>query len=126
MKKHLLTLCLIIPFLGFSQKQKVEWLEKERFSIQFRTGAVYDHYAENNDLHSPDLSSNYENELTLNSTASIYYGLKPNLSLGLDIGHGKIYGENDLLFYEGDFEELNFNVKLNFLTFKKVELYGRY
>lgn len=123
MKKYLLTLCLIIPFIGFSQK--VEWLEKERFSIQFRTGAVYDHYSENNDLHSPDLSSNYENELTLNSTASIYYNLKSNLSLGLDIGHGKIYGENDLLFYEGDFEEFNFNVKLNFLSFKKVELYGR-
>ena len=123
MKKRLLTLCLIIPFIGFSQK--VEWLEKERFSIQFRTGAVYDHYVENNDIHSPDLSSNYENELTLNSTASIYYSLNPKLSLGLDIGHGKIYGENDLLFYEGDFEELNFNVKLNFLTFKKVELFGR-
>ncbi|MEJ6793869.1 MAG: OmpA family protein [Flavobacteriales bacterium] len=28
-------------------------------------------------------------------------------------------------YYQGDFEELNFNAKLNFLTYKKLELYGR-
>lgn len=123
MKKLVLTLCLIIPFIGFSQK--LEWIEKDKFSVQFRTGAVYDHYSENNDLNSPDLSSNYENDITLNSTLSLYYNVNPKLSFGLDIGHGKIYGENDLLSYEGDFEELNFNVKLNFLTFKKVKLFGR-
>ena len=123
MKKLVLTLCLIIPFIGFSQK--VEWLEKERFNVQFRTGTVYDHYAQNKDANSPDLSSNYENEITLNSTLSLYYNINSKLSFGLDIGHGKIYGENDLHYYQGDFEELNFNAKLNFLTYKKLELYAR-
>jgi hypothetical protein len=87
MKKLVLTLCLIIPFIGFSQK--LEWIEKDKFSVQFRTGAVYDHYSENNDLNSPDLSSNYENDITLNSTLSLYYNVNPKLSFGLDIGHGK-------------------------------------
>jgi outer membrane protein OmpA-like peptidoglycan-associated protein len=123
MKKLVLTLCLIIPFIGFSQK--VKWLEKERFNVQFRLGSVYDHYAQNKDAHSPDLSSNYENDITLNSSASLYYTLSSNLSLGIDIGHGKIYGENELQYYQGDFEELNFNAKLNFLTYNKLELYGR-
>ena len=123
MKKLVLTLCLIIPFIEFSQK--VEWLEKQRFNVQFRTGSVYDHYAQNKDANSPDLCSNYENDISLNSTLSLYYNINPKLSFGLDIGHGKIYGENDLQYYQGDFEELNFNAKLNFLTYKKLELYGR-
>jgi len=123
MKKLVLTLCLIIPFIGFSQK--VECLEKERFNVQFRTWAVYDHYAQNKDANSNDLSSNYENEITLNSTLSLYYNINPKLSFGLDIGRGKIYGENDLQYYQGDFDEQNFNAKLNFLTYKKLELYVR-
>jgi outer membrane protein OmpA-like peptidoglycan-associated protein len=123
MKKHILILFLIIPFIGFSQN--VKWIDKEKFDFQFKVGTVYDHYSENNDNHSPDLSSNYENDYRLNTSAALYYNVNPNFSLGLEIGHGKIYGENDLLFYEGDFEELNFNAKLNFLKYKKIEVYGR-
>lgn len=59
MKKHLLALCLLIPFLGFSQKTSL--LEKNKLSLEFRLGAVYDHYVKTDDSFSTDLSSNYEN-----------------------------------------------------------------
>lgn len=123
MKKHLLALCLLIPFLGFSQKTSL--LEKNKLSLEFRLGAVYDHYVKTDDSFSTDLSSNYENDFKPNSILGLYYNINKNLSLGIDLGHGKIYGENDFHYYEGDFEELNFNAKLNFLKIKKIELYGR-
>lgn len=126
MKKQLLILCIIIPFLGFSQKtENIKFLEKDKLSIQFRVGAVFDHYVENYDTYSHDLSSNYENDLTPNTVIGLYYNLNKNFSLGIDLGHGKIYGENDFHFYEGDFEELNFNIKLNLLAYKNIEMYGR-
>lgn len=123
MKKHLLALCLLIPFLGFSQKTSL--LEKNKLSLEFRLGAVYDHYVKTDDSFSTDLSSNYENDFKPNSILGLYYNINKNLSLGIDLGHGKIYGENDFHYYEGDFEELNFNAKLNFLKIKQLELYGR-
>ena len=107
MKKHLLALCLLIPFLGFSQKTSL--LEKNKLSLEFRLGAVYDHYVKTDDSFSTDLSSNYENDFKPNSILGLYYNINKNLSLGIDLGHGKIYGENDFHYYEGDFEELNFN-----------------
>jgi hypothetical protein len=122
MKKHLLTLCLIIPFIGFSQK--VDWIEKERFSLQLKVGTTYDHYSNNFDLQNPDLSSNYTNDLKFNSVANVYYKLIPTLSLGLGVGQGEIYGENNSLYYEGEFEELNFDAKLNILSYKDIILYG--
>ncbi len=123
MKRNLLALCLLIPFLGFSQKTSL--LEKNKLSLEFRLGAVYDHYVKTDDSFSTDLSSNYENDFKPNSILGLYYNINKNLSLGIDLGHGKIYGENDFHYYEGDFEELNFNAKLNFLKIKQLELYGR-
>ena len=123
MKRNLLALCLLIPFLGFSQKTSL--LEKNKLSLEFRLGAVYDHYVKTNYSFSTDLSSNYENDFKPNSILGLYYNINKNLSLGIDLGHGKIYGENDFHYYEGDFEELNFNAKLNFLKIKQLELYGR-
>ncbi|MGC6428212.1 MAG: OmpA family protein [Flavobacteriales bacterium] len=125
MKKHYYTMCmLLLPFIAYTQNQ-LTFIDKEKFSVGLNVGSVYDHYADNGIESFTNFSSNYEDDLSLGFSASLYYDLTPNFSLGIDAGFADIYGDNNEAYYYGEFKDFNFTTKLNFLRYRNIELYGR-
>ena len=138
MKKFILFLFLI-PLISIAQSDssKYNFFDKQSFknifnsieiinphklSVGLKTGVVYDvDFSELDiDQWSTDLKGNSAKSIPFSFLLNLDYHVSSSLYLGFNFGGGNIYGENDVMYHNGDFFQYNFTSQLNILSIKDV------
>jgi outer membrane protein OmpA-like peptidoglycan-associated protein len=128
MKKIIITLFSVLPFLALSQSMfSPGMVESGKLSVGFSYGSVYDIDLPKFDIdpNSPDVSSG-QKDARYSYLASLNYEVSPSLSIGANWGRGSIFGANDVVEYVGEYSQYNLSTKLNLFKLNdKFITYGR-
>jgi len=115
--KKLATLFLgLLPIVASAQLLKDPTIiDLDRFSLGVDLGGVFDrdfsYYDE--DTWSPDMSSDASEDLKLSKRASLNYNVTENFLMGFSYAHAEVYGDNEIAFYNGEFNQINAHIRVN-------------
>ena len=100
----------------------IEIINPHKLSVGLKTGVVYDvDFSELDiDQWSTDLKGNSANSIPFSFLLNLDYHVSSSLHLGFNFGGGNIYGENDVMYHNGNFYQYNFTSQLNILSIKDV------
>lgn len=129
MKKIIITLFSVLPFLALSQNMSKAMVDSGKLSLGFSYGSVYDIFYPKYDIdpNSPDVSSVKQKDASYSYLASLNYEVSPSLSIGANWGRGSIFGANDVVEYTGEYSQYNLSTKLNLFKLNdKITPYGRF
>jgi outer membrane protein OmpA-like peptidoglycan-associated protein len=128
MKKIIITLLSVLPLFAVSQNLfNPGLLESGKLSVGFNYGTVYDIDFPKYDIdpNSPDLSSSF-GDASFSFLTSLNYSVTPSFSVGANWGMGSIYGENNVVYYNGEYSQYNLSTRLNLFKLNdKLLTYGR-
>ena len=138
MKKYIILLFLL-PILSTAQvdsnrynlfdklylkeiSNSIKLINPDKLSIGLKIGSVYDVDFSNLDIDqwSTDLSGSSSGSIPYSYLISLDYDVSSSLSIGVNYGKGHIYGENDIMYYNGDFSQYNLSSRLNMFTIKDI------
>lgn len=115
--KQLATLLVgLMPVVASAQfLQDPDIIDLDRFSVGLDVGAVFDrdfsYYDE--DTWSPDMSSDQNDSFKYSKRLSLNYNVSENFIMGFSYAQGDIYGDNEVAFYNGSFEQFNAHTRVN-------------
>jgi outer membrane protein OmpA-like peptidoglycan-associated protein len=64
------------------------------------------------------MSSNPSDDLKLSKRASLNYNVTENFLMGFSYAHAEVYGDNEIAFYNGEFNQINAHTRLNILKLR--------
>ena len=107
-----------INFDGISNSIKL--INPENLSIGLNIGTVYDVDFSKLDIDqwSTDLSGYSSKNIPFSYLLNLEYHISPSLTLGINFGKGSVYGENDIMYHNGEFTQYNLTSRLNILNIK--------
>ena len=129
MKKIIITLFSVLPFMALSQDMSKAMVDSGKLSLGFSYGSVYDIFYPKYDIdpNSPDVSSVKQKDASYSYLASLNYEVSPSLSIGANWGRGSIFGANNVVEYTGEYSQYNLSTKLNLFKLNdKITPYGRF
>ena len=129
MKKIIITLFSVLPFMALSQNMSKAMVDSGKLSLGFSYGSVYDIFYPKYDIdpNSPDVSSVKQKDASYSYLASLNYEVSPSLSIGANWGRGSIFGANNVVEYTGEYSQYNLSTKLNLFKLNdKITPYGRF
>lgn len=116
MKKLATILLGLMPLLASAQfLQDPDIIDLDRFSLGVDLGAVFDrdfsYYDE--DTWSPDMSSDANDDFKFSKRVSLNYNVSENFIMGFSYAHAEVYGDNEIAFYNGEFNQINAHTRVN-------------
>ena len=138
MKKYIILLFLL-PILSSAQvdssrynlfnkidlkgiSNSIKLINPDKLSVGLKIGFVYDVNFSDLDIDqwSTDLSGSSSGSIPYSYLISLDYDVSSSLSIGVNYGKGHIYGENDIMYYNGEFTQYNLSSRLNIFTIKDI------
>ena len=138
MKKYII-LIFVLPILSTAQvdgskyhlldkvsikgiSNSIKLINSEKLSVGLKIGAVYDVDFSNLDIDqwSTDLSGYSSGNTPYSYVFSLDYDVSSSLSFGVNYGKGYIYGENDIMYHNGEFTQYTFSSRLNIFNIKDM------